>query len=126
MLKQTFIIILLTIFLIQSSSKIVIVSMWWLKRDYIAKNLCINRLKPSLHCNGKCFLMKKLKEAEQKQRDQMPDLKNFQETFLIRPEIVFLPSMEICFPEVNEIPVDFEFSPSQSHLQKIFNPPEVS
>ena len=34
-----------------------------INKDYIAKNLCENRAKPKLHCNGKCHLMKQLKKA---------------------------------------------------------------
>jgi len=33
--------------------------------DYIAKVLCINKDKPKLSCNGKCQLMKKLKEQQE-------------------------------------------------------------
>ncbi|CAL2087030.1 hypothetical protein [Tenacibaculum sp. 190524A05c] len=33
--------------------------------DYIAKVLCINKDKPELSCNGKCQLMKKLKQQEE-------------------------------------------------------------
>ena len=34
-----------------------------INKDYIAKNLCENRAKPKLNCNGKCHLMKQLKKA---------------------------------------------------------------
>lgn len=35
-------------------------------KDFIAKNLCVNRFNPNSDCEGKCFLMKKLKqEADQ-------------------------------------------------------------
>ena len=33
--------------------------------DYISKVLCINKDKPELRCNGKCHLMKKLKQQEE-------------------------------------------------------------
>ncbi len=33
--------------------------------DYISKILCINKDKPELSCNGKCQLMKKLKEQQE-------------------------------------------------------------
>lgn len=33
-------------------------------KDYISKNLCVNRAKPELKCGGKCQLMKKLAEEE--------------------------------------------------------------
>ena len=33
--------------------------------DYISKVLCVNKDKPKMNCNGKCYLMKELaKEAE--------------------------------------------------------------
>jgi len=34
-----------------------------INKDYIVKNLCENRKKPKLNCNGKCHLMKQLKKA---------------------------------------------------------------
>ncbi|MFD1142239.1 hypothetical protein ACFQ4C_14025 [Larkinella insperata] len=38
-------------------------------KDYIAKVLCENRAKPQLHCDGKCYLAKKL-NAQQEQQDK--------------------------------------------------------
>jgi len=32
--------------------------------DYIVENLCENRDKPELSCNGKCFLAKELSKSE--------------------------------------------------------------
>jgi hypothetical protein len=39
-----------------------------LNQKYIANELCINRSRPELHCNGKCYLMSKLRQAEQKEK----------------------------------------------------------
>jgi hypothetical protein len=36
-------------------------------RDYIARVLCENRDKPQLHCDGKCYLAKKLRAQQDKQ-----------------------------------------------------------
>jgi len=33
--------------------------------DYISNVLCINRDKPELHCNGKCYLSKELAKSSQ-------------------------------------------------------------
>ena len=42
-----------------------------LRKDYIIKNLCENRFKPQLKCNGACYLAKKLnKLAEDKATNQ--------------------------------------------------------
>ena len=37
-------------------------------QDYIAKNLCENRDKPMMNCNGQCYLAKQLKAAEEKEQ----------------------------------------------------------
>ena len=61
---------------------------FFLNRSFIAKNLCVNREKPMMHCNGKCYLSKKLKEQE-KQDQQVPVSKN--EQFSIQPFFVPAP-----------------------------------
>lgn len=40
-----------------------------LNKEYIAKVLCENRGRPELHCNGQCFLARRL-EAQQQKQDQ--------------------------------------------------------
>ncbi|WP_149207779.1 hypothetical protein [Flavobacterium johnsoniae] len=37
---------------------------------YIADTLCENRTRPQLHCNGKCYLIKKLKQADESEKKQ--------------------------------------------------------
>jgi len=41
-----------------------------MNQKYIAASLCENRDKPWLHCNGKCYLMKKVKQAEEKEKSE--------------------------------------------------------
>jgi hypothetical protein len=36
--------------------------------DYIVKELCENKDKPELHCNGKCHLMKELAKASEDEK----------------------------------------------------------
>ncbi len=38
-----------------------------LRKDYIVQNLCKNRFRPALHCDGKCYLAKKIAATEQKE-----------------------------------------------------------
>ncbi|WBL21620.1 hypothetical protein [Zunongwangia sp. HRR-M8] len=38
--------------------------------DYIVTQLCINRDRPDLACNGKCYLMQSLAEEANKERDK--------------------------------------------------------
>lgn len=41
-----------------------------LNQKYIASEFCINKDKPQLHCNGKCYLMNKVKQAQEKEKSQ--------------------------------------------------------
>lgn len=67
MFKQLISILFLTGLLFQFLSRYLILVDYSLNKTYIAQNLCENKNKPSMHCNGKCYLNKKLKE-EEKQR----------------------------------------------------------
>ncbi len=39
-----------------------------LRHDYIVKNLCINRDRPQLNCDGKCYLAKRIAAAQEKEQ----------------------------------------------------------
>jgi hypothetical protein len=97
-----------------------------LRKDFIIKNYCINKDRPELHCDGKCYLAKQLKAAEQQDEQQATN------TFLSK---VF--EVETKFPSVS-----FVFDPIVSALIKthsfyqeadisrirvtgVFHPPQV-
>ena len=42
-----------------------------MNRAYIVENFCINKDKPELKCDGKCFLMQKINEEKERQ-DSLP------------------------------------------------------
>lgn len=41
-----------------------------LNKKYIVSTFCENKNRPWLHCNGKCYLMKKLRQSEEKQKSE--------------------------------------------------------
>ena len=43
------------------------------KKEYVKR--CINKARPQMHCDGKCQFMKKIKEQEEKEKQQAPELK---------------------------------------------------
>lgn len=49
----------------QSFNRMGWMAYYYLNQDYIAAQLCENRDRPELKCNGQCFLMKKLKAEEE-------------------------------------------------------------
>jgi predicted NACHT family NTPase len=67
-----------------SFSRFFIFAGFELNKNYIAANLCENRDKPWLHCNGKCYFAKKIKQAQENERnDERQSQKNlFQEALI--------------------------------------------
>ena len=55
-----------------------------LNKNYIVTKLCENRDKPWMHCNGKCYFMKKLKQAQENDRnsERQSQRNLFQEAFI--------------------------------------------
>ncbi|MGO4291211.1 hypothetical protein [Chitinophaga sp. RAB17] len=60
---------LMLIWLCQLSGRYFVMLDFYLNQEYIAANLCENRDKPAMHCNGKCHLSKKLKEEDKRDQD---------------------------------------------------------
>ena len=73
LLKKLVAIFALAGILLQTFSQVVIVAQYYANKDYIAKNLCENRAKPMMHCDGKCCLKKKLAKES---KDQLPNSRN--------------------------------------------------
>jgi hypothetical protein len=73
-MKKLLIHIMLLIFIFQSTCNFWIIISFYVNRDYIAQNICINRFDQIPVCKGQCFLNEKLQE-NQKQEQKLPDLK---------------------------------------------------
>jgi hypothetical protein len=56
--------------------------------DYIAKELCVNKAKPQMHCNGKCHLMKELAKASGSEKSPAEKKSPHTETELLFCEAV--------------------------------------
>jgi len=63
--------ILTLLFMIQTFSKWAVEISFTLNQKYISKNLCENRYRPRMHCNGHCIFMKKIAQDE-KQDQRVP------------------------------------------------------
>jgi len=123
MFKYLVVIFLSVSLLVQTFSKFIIMADYQLNRAYIAKNLCENRNKPWLHCNGKCQMMKKMRQEEKKDEDN-PSRKTEAgyELYSCNPlvQIVFkAPTITPCANGhiIASSPVDRTF--------KIFHPPQT-
>ncbi len=81
MFKYPVTILLILLMTLQSFSKWCLITEYQVNRDFIAKNLCVNRFNPYSCCKGKCYLDKKIAADESQQ--QAPGRSTQQdETFL--------------------------------------------
>ena len=67
-LNRIIAILMIMIFCCQIFDRSIITLDFYVNQNYIAKNLCENRDKPQLHCDGKCQLCKKLKQEDNKDK----------------------------------------------------------
>lgn len=54
----------------QMFSQLGVLAGYELNKDYIASVLCVNRDKPEMHCDGKCYLKKKLQQDQQRKNSE--------------------------------------------------------
>jgi hypothetical protein len=122
MLKRFTVLLLIASMISANFSRLFIFAGFELNRTYIANNLCENRDKPWMHCNGKCYFMKKIKQAEEKERsDERQSQKNlFQEAFISqRPAVQFYSQLL----QVMQVPTNRITLPNV--VLPIFQPPKL-
>ena len=61
--------ILIILIMTQVFSKWIVIVEFSMSRNYITKNLCENRYRPKMHCDGNCVLMKKMKKEEKQEQN---------------------------------------------------------
>lgn len=94
--------------------------------DYIAKELCINKAKPELKCNGKCHLMKELAKASEDEKPISTDKKDHSKheiEVLFCQELHPIALLQIYFHN-NALPTN-NYSNLYFHLNgcAVFHPP---
>lgn len=102
------------------------VAYYQVNRNYIAKNLCENRDKPKLNCNGQCYLAKKLKAAEDKEQKSNSDrLEKLPQIQLACQQIARL-AFQVSFSDFSENHFPAASMASQSSILLPFHPPQWS
>ncbi len=110
--------------LLQTFSQVVIVGSYYANKDFIAKNLCENRDKPRMHCDGKCCLKKKLAKEGKEQAPTSRNQKSEQvinlfcshNQFIITPPVFFLSSVShLSYDELHTC----------AYHHSIFHPPSA-
>jgi hypothetical protein len=94
-------------------------------QSYIAKELCVNKARPWMHCNGRCFLMKKLKEATEKEKKQQEkdNLNRVVTSFFEEPNRVVFTNALTLQPQRSTFST-YRYLHTSSYIDTIFKPPK--
>lgn len=124
-MKKLFAYILLSGFVIQSFSQLLVMTSFYINQDYIAENLCVNRFEAIPICKGQCFLVKELKENEKKQEKQFPDLKQKEIQFFEPVSMAFQFYPQTYFQKETHLKMESNFIPSEFNFS-VFHPPRTA
>ncbi len=122
-MKRILTILLIFCLLVQSFTSVSFLTFYRFNTSFVAEMFCINKAKPALHCEGKCFLKKQLTKDKQTQEQSST-----------RTEVLafhlWLPVLEgICLENVTEDcekPVAFYSEHTlSSPFFSTFHPPRV-
>ncbi|KQB43926.1 hypothetical protein RCH33_416 [Flavobacterium daejeonense] len=124
-MKKTAVYFLLILFVIQSTSNLWIISSFYINRDYIAKELCINRFDKMPVCKGICYLEKKISDNEKKEQ-KIPNVKEkeIQLYFYQQESIEFSKKSIVENSKMAIIQKDSNIK--NTFLYSVFHPPKMA
>lgn len=112
----------MSLFLLKATSSLWIFVSFYANRNYISKNICINRFDLIPICEGQCYLTSQLKKSD-KQEQKLPELKQ-KETQLFYLEQQ-LQTRENGIRIIDSNPNFFYYSDySDVFVMNVFQPPQ--
>jgi hypothetical protein len=124
-LKKLVVIFILGVFVFQCTSNLFILSSFFINRDYISENLCINRFDKIPTCKGQCYLGDKLEENEKKEQ-KLPNFKTKEVQLFHQSYTKIDVSLYINSVLVNESLPFCLIDYSNNYLTSIFHPPQLA
>jgi hypothetical protein len=126
MFKRLTSILLLIALLASSFQRYMVYAGFELNHDYIAKNLCINRNRPWMHCNGHCYFMRKLKEAQDNEKKQaaQDNLNRLEVSFFQQPVSFTFLSFNIEEPIIVHFDT-YNCLYTNQYITTLFQPPKA-
>lgn len=122
MLKRITAILLLIALITANYSYFFVYAGFELNKKYIATTLCENRDKPQLHCNGKCYFMKRINQANEKEKNaERQAQKNlFQEVFYATV------TTNVFYNQLIQLVITpYQYSDQSVSPDSIYQPPRV-
>ncbi|MBK9733043.1 MAG: hypothetical protein IPO83_17460 [Chitinophagaceae bacterium] len=84
---------------LQSLSLLYVQCEFNINQAYIARVLCINRDKPQMHCDGKCYLKKEIDRNAEKENSHQKEISSYTSITLF----FYQPSEQVIYPAMLQI-----------------------
>lgn len=105
-----FLMITATVVVLQSVSLLYVECEFTINKKYIASVLCVNKSKPQMHCDGKCFLKKEMTRGADQQNNNQKNISSFSSIVLFIESL----NQQTYIPQV--------LSPSSGFFLSYFSP----
>ena len=121
MLNRITSLVLLVALLSANFSHLFVYAGFELNKKYIATELCENLDKPWLHCDGHCFFVKKIKQAQEKEKSNERETQKslFQEVFVASGS-----SIKFFSQVVNTVSTPYQMHKATPFQGAVFQPPK--
>ena len=123
-MKKVFVIVLVSLILLQCGIKSMYVAYYNINKEYIASVLCINKAKPASTCNGKCYLSKKMDQQEKQEQTIPSALKGLEEAIFYFTDFSLLISPKFSFEEQLVSLDAYQMHSYLSPIDNIIEPPQ--
>ena len=95
MLRRSIAILVCSFYLLGSCVSFIPPIYYQLNKEYVASHLCVNKDKPEMHCNGKCFVGKEIIKLNEQQHTEKKDQES-QQQHEIFPHVMIY-TTTLCF-----------------------------
>jgi hypothetical protein len=114
--------------LAQSLNGLWVVLCFKMNQDYIAKNLCENRARPRLRCNGKCHLVKSMQATNEQDKKQPSKYSKhtFEVAYYFRKNPIIVTHPTAFFVKKQDLVASYLMEMHSSFLTDIFHPPSAA
>lgn len=120
-MKRAFVLFFLMAFVFQSTSSLWVITSFYIQREYISQNLCVNRFEAISVCKGQCFLTKQINENQCKEQSKSVIKQQEVQLFFQEFKSALLPKLD-CFEIFKLFPLK-DKSPMRDFIFSIFHPP---
>jgi hypothetical protein len=123
-LRKLFPIVLIISFAFQCLSSFTVLVDFYINREYIAENICVNRFEAIPICKGQCYLDKQLKKTEKNEKKTTSQKEKEVQNLPLSP--LSIEVFENGYYTESKVIVKHQTNIQFSLIDSVFHPPQFS